>query len=291
VEIFLQLVVAGLAMGSIYGLVALGFVLLVNAANIINFAQGEFVMVGAFLVFSFTTLWKIPFPLSVVLAVVVMALFGILVERVAYRPLRNTNVVTIIVSTLGISVFLQNAALLIWGAVPEPFTEPFGRQMWAVGGVRLVPQYILILGATCALVVLQHLFFHRTRTGKMMRAAAQDRDMAQILGIDISQVTALTFSLAAALGGLAGILVAPIFSISVVMGVMLGLKAFVASIIGGWGSIPGALVGGITLGLIETLGAAYISSLYKDVFAFLVLIVFLIVLPRGIFGEAVAEKV
>lgn len=290
-EIFLQLVVAGLAMGSIYGLVALGFVLLVNAANIINFAQGEFVMLGAFLVLTFTTAWGIPFVASIALVIIVMGIFGMVVERVAYRPLRNTNTVTIIVSTLGLSVFLQNIALRTWGALPEYFGEPFGRQMWNLATLRLVPQHLLILAATCALVLLQHLFFHHTRLGKMMRATAQDKDMARLLGIDISRITALTFSFAAALGGLAGILIAPIFSISVVMGVMVGLKAFVASIIGGWGSIPGALVGGLLIGLIEVLAAAYISSLYKDVFAFVVLILFLIVMPRGIFGEKIAEKV
>ena len=289
-EFFLQIIVSGLAMGSIYGLVALGFVLLVNAADIINFAQGEFVMLGAFLAFTFAVILKIPFALSVVLVLAVMAVFGLAMERLAYRPLRNTNTVTIIISTLGISVFLQNLALRIWGSVPEAFTMPFGQQILHLGSLRLVPQHLLILVVTAILVLLQHWFFHNTRYGKLMRATAQDKDTARLLGVDISRMTSLTFVMAAAIGGLAGVLLAPVFYISVQMGVGVGIKAFVASIIGGWGSIPGALMGGLLVGLVEVLAAAYVSSTYKDVFAFVVLILFLVVMPKGIFGEKVAQK-
>lgn len=288
---FFQILISGLAMGSIYGLVALGFVLLVNAADIVNFAQGEFVMLGAFLVFTFADLWGIPYLPAVAMVVVVMALFGMLMERLAYRPLRNTNTVTIIVATLGISVFLQNLALRSWGSVPEYFGQPFGRAMIELGGLRLVPQHLLILAATALLVVAQHWFFQKTRLGKLMRATAQDKETARLLGVNIAMTTALTFGMAAALGGVAGVLLAPTFYISVEMGVRVGIKAFVASIIGGWGSIPGAMVGGLVIGLVEVLAAAYISSLYKDLFAFLVLILMLIVMPRGIFGEKVSQKV
>ncbi|MHB1131431.1 MAG: branched-chain amino acid ABC transporter permease [Chloroflexota bacterium] len=287
---FLQILISGLAMGSIYGLVALGFVLLVNAANVINFAQGEFVMLGAFLVFTFAELWGLPFLPAVALVILIMGLFGLLMERVAYRPLRNSSAVTIIISTLGISVFLQNVALRTWGAVPEYFGQPFGRQMIDIGNLRLVPQHLLVLVVTAALVVLQHWFFHNTRLGKLMRATAQDKDTARLLGVNIGLMTALTFALASALGALAGVLLAPTFYISVEMGVRVGIKAFIASIIGGWGSITGAMVGGIVIGLVEVLAAAYISSLYKDVFAFVVLILVLVVMPQGIFGERVAEK-
>ncbi|MCL4371600.1 MAG: branched-chain amino acid ABC transporter permease [Chloroflexi bacterium] len=286
----LQILVSGLAMGSIYGLVALGFVLLVNAADIINFAQGEFVMLGAFLVYTFAELWGLPFLVAVLLVVAVMALFGLVMERVAYRPLRNTNAVTIIISTLGISVFLQNVALRSWGSVPQYFGQPFGRQMIDLGAIRLVPQHLLILVVAALLVLLQHWFFHKTRIGKLMRATAQDKQTARLLGVNIGLMTALTFALASALGGLAGVLLAPTFYISVEMGVRVGIKAFVASIIGGWGSIPGAMIGGLVIGLVEVLAAAYVSSLYKDVFAFVVLILVLVVMPKGIFGEKVAQK-
>ena len=179
-EFFLQILVSGLAMGSIYGLVALGFVLLVNAADIINFAQGEFVMLGAFLVFTFAEVLGLPFALSVVLVMLVMALFGLVMERVAYRPLRNTNAVTIIISTLWISVFLQNLALRTWGSVPQSFTMPFGQQVLQLGSLRLVPQHLLILVVTAGLVLLQHWFFHSTRYGQLMRATAHDKATAQI---------------------------------------------------------------------------------------------------------------
>ena len=286
----LQILISGLAMGSVYGLVALGFVLLVNAADIINFAQGEFVMLGAFLVFTFAELWGIPYLPAIVMVMAAMALFGMVMERIAYRPLRNTNTATIIVSTLGISVFLQNMALRVWGSVPEYFGQPFGRQIIDLGGIRLVPQHLLILVVTGLLVLLQHWFFHSTRLGKLMRATAQDKQTARLLGVNIGLMTSLTFAMASALGGLAGILLAPTFYISVEMGVRVGIKAFVASIIGGWGSIPGALVGGLVIGLVEVLAAAYVSSLYKDVFAFVVLIAVLVLMPRGIFGERVAQK-
>jgi branched-chain amino acid transport system permease protein len=219
-----------------------------------------------------------------------MAFFGLAMERVAYRPLRNTNAVTIIISTLGISVFLQNVALRTWGSVPESFTEPFGRTMLQLGSLRLSPQHLLILVVTASLVLLQHWFFQSTRYGKLMRATAQDKETARLMGVDIARMTSLTFALAAAIGGLAGVLLAPIFYVSVEMGVRVGIKAFVASIIGGWGSIPGALLGGLLVGLVEVLAAAYVSSQYKDVFAFVVLILFLIAMPRGIFGEKVAQK-
>ncbi len=289
-EMLLQLLISGLATGSIYGLVALGFVLLVNAADIINFAQGEFVMLGAFLVFTFTGLWGLPFPVSVLLVMLVMGLFGMAMERVAYRPLRNSNAVTIIVATLGISMFLQNVALQAWGSMPEYFGEPFGRQMLTIGTLRLVPQHLLILAVAGLLVALQHWLFHHTRMGKLMRATAQDKETARLMGVNIGLMTGLTFALAAALGGIAGVLLAPIYYISVEMGVKVGIKAFVATIIGGWGSIPGALAGGLVVGLVEVLAAAYVSSLYKDVFAFLVLILFLVVMPQGIFREKVAQK-
>ncbi|MBI4491580.1 MAG: branched-chain amino acid ABC transporter permease, partial [Chloroflexi bacterium] len=235
-EIVLQLLIAGLAMGSIYGLVALGFVLLVDAANIINFAQGEFVMLGAFLAYTLAALWGVPFGLSVVLAIALMAGFGLLVERLAYRPLRNAGPITVMISTLGISVFLQNAAQVVWGPYGQYFTEPFGRTILHVGDLVIQPQHLLIIVATLVLVWGQQHFFEHARLGKLMRATAQDKEMARVLGINIGAMTALTFALAAALGGIAGILVAPVFNIDARMGMMVGLKSFVASIIGGWGS-------------------------------------------------------
>jgi len=280
-------------MGSIYALVALGFTLLINSVNIVNLAQGEFVMLGGFLIYTLVTLWGWPFWLSFPVVIVGAGIFGLLFERLGYRPLKDTGVVTIIVGTLGLSVFMKNMAVNIWGALPLPFSEPFGRRMLVLGGengLRLVPQHLLILGLTAALVIGLHYFFRFTRIGVMMRAAAQDQVAARLMGVPFYRLTALTFALAAALGALAGVLLAPTFFITAEMGTMVGIKAFVATIVGGWGSIPGAIAGGLTVGLIEALSAAYLSSKYKDVFAFLILIVFLLFRPQGILGEKTTER-
>lgn len=287
----IQILIAGLAMGGIYALVALGFVLLVNSVNIINFAQGEFLMLGAFLVYTFGGLAGLPFPLALLFTLLAAALFGLLFERFAYWPLRHQGVVSVIVATMGISVFMKNSASLVWGGVPLAYTEPFGGLMWSLGSLRLAPQHILILAVTFALVVLQQLFFQRTRMGQMMLATSQDKMAASLVGIRVRVITVFTFVYATVLGALAGVLVAPTFYITVDMGAMVGLKAFVSIVLGGWGSIPGAILGGLLLGVLESLLAAYVSSLYKDVFAFLILIAVLVCLPRGLFGERVSEKV
>lgn len=285
-----QTLLTGLANGAIYGLVALGFVLLVNAVNIMNFAQGEFVMLGAFLAYTFGSLLELPFPLAFALVLAVSALIGVLFERTAYRPLRQADGSTYLVATMAASVTIRNIAQNIWGAVPFAYDEPFGRKVLNLGAFTVLPQHLFILGMTLALMGLLWLFFFRTRLGKLMRAVAQDRQAARLLGIRAGRVGTATFMMAGAIGGLAGVLVAPIFFVNLDMGFIMGLKAFVAAIIGGWGSIPGAMLGGLLLGLVEQVATAYLSSAYKDAFAFLVLILFLLILPRGIFGEKVAEK-
>lgn len=287
----LQLILSGLAFGSIYALVALGFVLLVNAVNIVNFAQGEFVMIGAYLILTFSSSLDLPYPAAFLVVLAAAGLLGIIFERLAYWPLRNSGFITVIVSTLGVSVFLKNIAMNIWGPIPMFFSEPFGREALMMGGIRVIPQHLFIIGVTILLVILQFLFFSRTRLGVMMQATAQDKVAASLMGIKVSRMTRITFAYAAVLGAVAGVLLAPVFFITTSMGGMVGLKAFVATIIGGWGSVIGAIVGGLIVGLVEVFSAAYISSLYKDVFAFIILISFLMFLPRGIFGEKISEKV
>lgn len=285
-----QTVITGLANGAIYGLVALGFVLLVNAVNIMNFAQGEFVMLGAFLIYTFGAMYGLPFWVAFPLVVVAAALFGIVFERAAYRPLRHGDSATFLVATIAAAVTIRNVAQQIWGSVPFAYSEPFGREVLNFGEYVVLPQHLFILGFTVVMVGLLYYFFFHTRLGKMMRATAQDRQAARLLGIRVTRIGTYTFMLAAGVGALAGVLVAPIFFVNLDMGFTMGLKAFVSSIIGGWGSVPGAIVGGVLLGLVEQVATAYISSAYKDAFAFLVLIFFLIFLPRGIFGEKVADK-
>lgn len=284
-DFLVPLILSGIAMGAIYGLVALGFVLLINAVNIINIAQGEFLMLGSFFVFAFAVTWQLPIGVALLAMLAAAAVVGVVFERVAYRPLRGGDIATFIVSTLAASMVIQNVALNMWGPYPFVFRWPFDGAVLTIGGLRVNPQHLLILGITAVLMGLLYVFFFSTRLGKMMRAMSQDRATASLLGIPVTQIGTLTFIMAACIGAIAGVLVAPIFFVNIEVGFMIGLKAFIATIIGGWGSVPGAIAGGITLGLVEVLAAAYISSQYKDSFAFLFLILFLIARPQGIFGE------
>jgi branched-chain amino acid transport system permease protein len=286
----LQLIVTSLAIGSVYGLVALGFVLLVNSTNIINFAQGEFAMVGAFVMYSLAAEWRLPYGLAFALTLVVAGMVGVVFERLVYRPMKRADIATYLAATIAASVLIRNVALKVWGPIPYSFQQPFGMKMLVFHGVRIRPQDLLIVAFTTVLVLALYVFLFRTRTGKKLRAMSQDRATAQLLGIRVLRMGTLTFIMASMVGAVAGVLVAPVYFVNLDMGFTMGLKAFVATIIGGWGSVPGAIAGGLVVGIVETLATAYISSVYKDVFAFLLLIVFLIVLPQGIFGEKVADK-
>ena len=285
-----QLLATGLAMGSIYALVALGFVLIFNAVNVVNFAQGEFVMVPAFVAVWLISFLKIPFPFAYLLTLIFMAIFGIVFQRVAYYPLRNRSFLPVIISTIGVSIFLKNAAQLVFGAEPQLMPRPTSSNVLNLRGVCIDPQHVVIIVVTLILLVLQHLFFERTSLGKKMQATAQDKEMARLLGVRVSRMIVLTFIYSSMLGAVAGILIGPIFYVSKEMGAMLGLKAFCSTIVGGFGSIPGAILGGLFLGVIEVFSSYYISSAYRDAFAFIILILVLLFRPQGFFGEKIAEK-
>ncbi|HTT13229.1 MAG TPA: branched-chain amino acid ABC transporter permease [Burkholderiaceae bacterium] len=288
--IALQLLFTGLGVGSIYALVALGFVLIYRATNVVNFAQGDFAMLGAFAMVVLCIDLGWPYWLGIVLTVVAMALFGVLFNLGVYYPLRHRSFLPVIISTIGASILLENGVLAAYGPRPQSLPGIFTNQGFSVGPVFFDSQYLSILAVTVVAVALQYLFFERTLLGKKMQAVSQDKEMASLLGIPVALLIMLTFVYSATLGGLAGILVAPILFVSVQMGASIALKAFAASIIGGFGDVTGAIVGGLALGVIETFGAAYVSVPYKDGFAFLVLFVFLLFRPQGIFGERVAEK-
>jgi branched-chain amino acid transport system permease protein len=256
-DIALQLLFTGLGVGSIYALVALGFVLIYRASNVVNFAQGDFAMLGAFSMVVLCVDLELPYWLGILITLAAMLAFGVLA---AYGPRPQT--------------------------LPGFLSFPG----FSVGPIFFDSQYLLILGVTVVMVTLQYLFFERTLLGKKMQATSQDKEMASLLGIPIALMIMLTFMYSSALGALAGILVAPILFVSVGMGSSIALKAFAASIIGGFGDVTGAIVGGLALGVVETFGAAYISVPYKDAFAFIVLVLFLLFRPQGLFGEKVAEK-
>ena len=299
----LQVLFQGLALGSIYALVALGFVLIIRATNVVNFAQGDFAMLGGYAMILFLTGMPgnpelhipgfglhVPYVVAVVLSVAVMALIGIAFNYGVYYPLRNRSFLPVLISTLGASIFLQNSVLALFNPQPRPLDKLINIEGFTIGGVFLDSQYLVILGFTILAVAFQYFFFEKTLIGKKLQATSQDKDMARLLGIPVTAMIVITFIYSAVLGGMAGILVAPILFVSIGMGSTIALKAFAATIIGGFGDVAGAIIGGLALGIIETFGAAYVSVPYKDGFAFLVLVLFLVFRPQGIFGERVAEK-
>jgi len=293
VAILGQLAFTGLAIGGVYALIALGIVLIYRATNVVNFAQGEFCMLGAYALVFISQGARVDYFLAAAVALVLMAVLGLLFALGLYYPLRNRSFLPVIIATIGASIMFQNGALAVFGPSPEklrPVIEagPTGGVM--LGGVFFDYQYVVILGVTLVLVVTQYAFFEYTLLGKKMQATSQDKDMARLLGIPVTLMIALTFVYSTVLGGLAGMLVAPIYFVTHKMGAVLGLKAFAVTIAGGFGDVRGAIAGGLALGVIETFGAAYVSVVYKDAFAFLLLILFLLFRPQGIFGEKVAEK-
>lgn len=287
----LQLLINGLAMGSIYALVALGIVVIANAVNVVNFAQGENVMLGAYVAATLTLTLHLPVLAAYLISIILLAGYGYVFQKVAYYPLRKKPFITVVVATIGVSMFLKNIARIIWGAQPLYFPGPFGEHTIRIGKLAIDPQNLLIIMVTLLLVAFQHFFFSKTSLGRKMQATAQDQEAATLMGIKVSRMIALTFVYSSMLAAAAGVMLAPIFYVSADMGASLGLKAFAASIIGGFGSVPGAILGGLFLGLLEIFGAAYVSSLYKDAFAFVVLILILAFLPKGLFGEKISTKV
>lgn len=300
-EQFFQQLTNGLAVGSIYALIALGYTMVYGVLKLINFAHGDLFTIGAYLGLTLLSSLALtghlgPFLGISVLALMVMglvALVGALLDRLAYRPLRESPRLSAVVSALGASIFLQNSVMLIYGARFQFYPQDILPKM-AINffGLYVPLIRILVLLASIAMMVVLYLFIQKTRIGTAIRAAAIDQGAARLMGIDVNRVILLVFMLGPALGGAAGLMVGLYYGqINFTMGWMYGLKAFTAAILGGIGNIPGAMVGGILLGIIEALGAAYISIAWKDAIAFLVLILILILRPTGLLGERVAEKV
>jgi branched-chain amino acid transport system permease protein len=285
-----QIVLAGVTAGAIYALVALGFAIIYNASHVINFAQGEFVMIGGMAAVGFVDA-GLPLPIAILFSIGGAALVGLLLEKLAVEPARGASVVTLIIITIGASIFLRGLASLVWDKKIHALPAFSGDAPIALGGATLLPQTLWVLGTTLATVAALWWFFNRTLTGKAILAVSHNRLAAQLMGISVRRVLLVSFGLSAALGALAGALIAPISFTSWDIGVMLGLKGFAAAILGGLGSGPGAIAGGLALGLIEALGAGYLSSAYKDVFAFVIILAALVFLPNGLAGHRAAERV
>jgi branched-chain amino acid transport system permease protein len=298
-----QVLFQGLALGSIYALVALGFVLIIRTTNVVNFAQGDFAMLGGYAMVMFLVgmpgnpdlhlpgmEMHLPYWLAILLTLVLMAVIGVLFNFGVYYPLRNRPFLPVLISTLGASIFLQNTILALFNPQPRPLDKLIDVDGVTIGGVFLDSQYLVILVFTIAAVAFQYFLFERTLLGKKLQAVSQDKDMARLLGIPVTLMIIITFVYSAALGGLAGVLVSPILFVSIGLGSAIALKAFAATIIGGFGDIAGAIVGGLIIGVVESFAAYYISVPYKDAYAFLALFLVLLLRPQGIFGEKVSEK-
>ena len=285
-----QFLATGLTVGSIYALVALGFSIVFNASRVINFAQGEFVMIGGMSAVSLLAAGA-PMPLALAGAVVVATIVGLVVEKLAIERARRADVVTLIIITIGASILLRGVAQVVWDKSVHRLPALAGDTPVTLFGATLLPQSLWVLGATVVIVAALTWFFRRTRLGKAMLATSHNRLAAQLVGIDVDTVLFASFGLAAALGAIAGVLIAPIAFTSYDAGVMLGLKGFAAAILGGLGSFPGAIAGGLTLGLLESVGAGYVSSAYKDAIAFVIILGVLFIRPDGLFGVLRSERV
>ena len=280
----------GLVLGSVYALVALGYTMVWNILEFINFAHGEVYMIGAFVAVTAVTA-GVPLPFAFVAGMLAAALLGVLIERLAYRPLRGTPKINLLISAIGVSIIFQNLAQVVWGARPRVFPSPFLDYSLKVGGISINYQQIFIVGLSLLLMVALQIWIRNSMMGKALRGAAQDLEAAQLMGIPTNQIVALTFAIGSALGAAAGILIGPLYLVYPTMGSLAGLKAFTAAVLGGIGSVVGAMAGGLLLGTIESLAAFYISSGYRDAISFSVLILVLLFRPWGLFGRAAREKV
>ena len=287
---WLQFLAGGLTVGAIYALVALGFSIIFNASRVINFAQGEFVMIGGMSTVSLIAIGT-PMPVALAGAIAIAAAAGLLLEKLAIERVPQADVVTLIIITIGASIFLRGLAQLVWDKQIHPLPPLSGDTPIAFVGATILPQSLWVLGATLAIVAALSWFFGRTRWGKAMLATSYNRLAAQLVGIEARNILFASFGLAAALGAIAGVLIAPITFTSYDVGVMLGLKGFAAAILGGLGSFVGAIVGGLALGLLESFGAGFVSSAYKDVIAFAIILAVLFFRPDGLFGALRVERV
>ena len=287
---FVQFLISGLTVGAVYALVALGFTLVYNASDVVNFAQGEFVMLGG-MVTVFATAAGVPLPLAALLAVVVSIVVGLLLYWLAIEPARDASPVTLIIITIGASILLRGAAQILFDKQFHKLPSISGDTPVHLLGATVQPQSFWVLGGTAAIVILLCVFLERTVLGKAVLATAANRLAARLVGINTATVMALAFGGSAAIGAVAGILITPITLTSYDVGTMLALKGFAAAMLGGMGNPLGAVAGGLLLGLLEAFGVGYISSTYQDAFAFIVSLLVLFAMPQGLFGRRTVERV
>ena len=292
---FLNSLISGLSLGSVYAIIALGYTMVYGISKMLNFAHGDVIMVGGYISFCLSMYVGMNGWVALILAIAACTLLGIIIERLAYRPLRGTGSLAVLITAIGVSYFLQNAALLIWGANPRVFTSLLhgANTIHAAGGqLTITPESILTIVANIVIMICLTLFVSKTKAGKAMRAVSEDNGAAQLMGINVNRSISLTFAIGSGLAAVAGVLMCSAYPVLMpTTGAMPGIKAFTAAVFGGIGSIPGAMIGGLILGIIEIFSRAYISTELSDAIVFACLIVVLLVKPTGLLGKKVSEKV
>lgn len=291
-ESILEQLINGLRSGSIYALIALGYTMVYGIAKMINFAHGDIIMVGAYALYVAIAILHMPVILAVIFAIVVCAVLGVLIERIAYKPLRKAPPLAVLITAIGMSFFLQSSALLIFKATPIPFSSIITAKSVQLGGITISGITIVTLVVTTICMTVLTLFVNKTKTGSAMRAVSEDKGAAELMGINVNKTISITFAIGSALAAVAGILfICQYPSLKPMLGALPGIKAFVAAVLGGIGSIPGAMLGGILLGIIESVSKAYISTELSDAIVFGILVLVLLVKPTGLLGKNRNEKV
>ncbi len=291
---FLSCLISGISLGSVYAIIALGYTMVYGIAKMLNFAHGDIIMVGAFAAFTVVNTMGLPTGLGILTAVVICTILGVTVERIAYKPLRGASSLAVLITAIGVSYLLQNLVLLIFGPTPKKFTSVIDLPpLQLAGGQLSISAVTIVTVITClAVIVALTTFINKTKMGQAMLAVSEDREAATLMGINVNSTIALTFAIGSALAAVAGVLFCSAYdNLDPYIGSMPGIKAFVAAVFGGIGSIPGAFIGGIVLGIIEQLAKRYISDQLSNAIVFLVLILVLLIRPTGLFGRKISEKV
>lgn len=289
---FLSYLVSGLSLGSIYAIIALGYTMVYGIAKMLNFAHGDVIMIGGYMCFFACQRFGLPPILGVIIAMAICTCLGIIIERLAYKPLRSAPSLAVLITAIGVSYFLQNSAMLLWTANPKVFASVIGDGNMNLGGLVISHVTILTIVVCIVIMVALTMFVSKTKMGKAMRAVSEDKGAAQLMGIDVNTTISVTFAIGSGLAAVAGVLLCSAYpTLMPTTGSMPGIKAFTAAVFGGIGSIPGAFLGGLLLGIIENLAKAYISTQLSDAIVFGVLIVVLLVKPAGLLGKAMREKV
>ena len=289
-EILTSQVVSGLATGCVYALIALGFVLIFKATDVVNFAQGEFVMASGFMSYTLLIGVGIPYGLVLVATIVLSGLMGVVLERVVVRPIMDAPIFSIVIATIGASIVLRSSAGIVYGYDVLPLPTIFSKDPVRLGVLQFTAMDVGVIGSSLVIMLALYLFFKLTKTGMAMRATAQSQTAARLMGVSIKRIFSLTWAISAAIGGVAGVLIAPIIYLDPNLG-FIGVKAFAGAILGGFGSIPGAIVGGMLLGVIENLSGYFFNAGIKQVSTYILLILVLVVRPAGLFGAAPVRKV